>query len=43
MDTGSGEERVRGMETVTWKLRLPYVKYLLLNINKVDYNNQRGK
>ena len=26
MDMGRGEERVRRMETVTWKLTLPYVK-----------------
>ena len=26
MDMGRGEERVRCMETVTWKLILPYVK-----------------
>ena len=26
MDTGRGEERVRYMERVTWKLTLPYVK-----------------
>jgi len=26
MDMGRGEERVRCMETVTWKLTLPYVK-----------------
>ena len=26
MDTGRGEERVRCMERVTWKLTLPYVK-----------------
>ena len=26
-DTGRGEERVRYMERVTWKLTLPYVKY----------------
>ena len=26
MDTGRGEERVRCMERVTWKLKLPYVK-----------------
>ena len=25
MDLGRGEERVRCMERVTWKLRLPYV------------------
>ena len=27
MDMGRGEERVRCMERVTWKLTLPYVKY----------------
>ena len=26
MDMGRGEERVRCMERVTWKLPLPYVK-----------------
>ena len=26
MDTSRGEERVRCMERVTWKLTLPYVK-----------------
>ena len=26
MDMGRGEERVRCMETETWKLTLPYVK-----------------
>ena len=26
MDMGRGEERVRCMERVTWKLKLPYVK-----------------
>ena len=26
MDMGRGEERVRCMEGVTWKLTLPYVK-----------------
>ena len=28
MDMGIGEERVRYMERVTWKLTLPYVKYI---------------
>ena len=28
MNMGRGEERVRYMERVTWKLTLPYVKYL---------------
>ena len=27
MDMGRGEERMRCMERVTWKLTLPYVKY----------------
>ena len=26
MDMGNGQERVRCMEKVTWKLTLPYVK-----------------
>ena len=26
MDMGRGEERVRRMERVTWKITLPYVK-----------------
>ena len=28
MDMGRGEERVRYMERVTWKLTLTYVKYI---------------
>ena len=28
MDMGGGEERVRCMERVTWKLTLPYVEYI---------------
>ena len=28
MDMGRGEERVRRMERVTWKLILPYVKQI---------------
>ena len=28
MDVVRGEGRVRGMERVTWKLTLPYVKYI---------------
>ena len=32
MDTGRGEERVRCMARVTWKLTLPYVK-LIANRN----------
>ena len=26
MDTAGGEERVRGMESVTWELTIPYIK-----------------
>ena len=29
MDMGRGEERVRYMERVTWKLTLPYVKQIV--------------
>ena len=28
MDMGRGEERVRCMERVTWKLTLPYAKWI---------------
>ena len=28
MDMGRGEDRVRSMERVTWKLTLPYVKQI---------------
>ena len=28
MDTGRGEERVRCMERITWKLTLPFVKQI---------------
>ena len=28
MDMGRGEERLRYKERVTWKLTLPYVKYI---------------
>ena len=28
MDMGRGEERVRCMERVTWKLTLPYIKQI---------------
>ena len=46
MDMGRGEERVRCMERVTWKLTLPYVKLIanknLLygsgNLNRVSIN-----
>ena len=29
MDMGRGEERVRCMKRVTWKLTLPYVKWIV--------------
>ena len=29
MDMGRGEERVKCMEIVTWKLTLPFVKYIV--------------
>ena len=28
MDMGRGEERVKYMERVTWKLTLPYIKWI---------------
>ena len=28
MDMGRGEEKVRWMDKVTWKLTLPYIKYI---------------
>ena len=28
MDMGRGKERMRYLERVTWKLKLPYVKYI---------------
>ena len=42
MDRGRGEERVGGMERVTWKLTLPYVK-LMANENLLcDSRNSKG-
>ena len=49
-DMGTGEERVRCMERVTWKLTLPYVKQIangnLLygsgNSNRGSVSNQMG-
>ena len=35
MDMGRGEERVRSMERVTWKLTLPYVKQIEKNKHQV--------
>ena len=51
MDMGRGEERVRCMERVTWKLTLPYVKWrangnLLYgsgNSNRGSVSTQRGE
>ena len=50
MDMGRGEERVRCMERVTWKLTLPYVKeiangHLLCgsgNSNRGSVSTSRG-
>ena len=39
MDMGRGEDRVRGMERITWKLTLLHVKWIangnLLNLRKL--------
>ena len=43
MDMGRGEERVRYMERVTWKLILPYVKYIANgNLLYGSGNSNRG-
>ena len=43
MDTGRGEERVRCMERVTWKLTLPYVKQIANgNLLYGSGNSHRG-
>ena len=43
MDMGRGEERVRCMERVTWKLALPYVKQISNgNLLYVSGNSNRG-
>ena len=43
MDTGKGEERVRCMERVPWKLTLPYVKQIANgNLLCVSGNSNRG-
>ena len=43
MDMGQGEERVRCMERVTWKLTLPYVKYIANgNLLYGSGNSKRG-
>ena len=51
MNLGGGEERVRCMERVTWKLTLPYVELIanwnLLhgsgNSNRVSVSTERGE
>ena len=40
MDMGRGEERVRCMERVTWKLTLPYVKQIANEIFCVAQETQ---
>ena len=42
MDMGGGQERVRCMERVTWKLTLPYVKQIANgNLLYVSGNSNR--
>ena len=42
MDMGRGEERVRCMERVTWKLTLPYVKQMANRNLPYDSGNSNG-
>ena len=43
MDMGRGEERVRCMDRVTWKLTLPYVKQIANgNLLYGSGNSKRG-
>ena len=43
MNMERGEERVRSMERVTWKLTLPYVKYIANgNLLYGSGNSNRG-
>ena len=42
MDMGRGEERVRCMERVTWKLTLPYVKQIPTGIYCMSQETQTG-
>ena len=43
VDLGKGEERVRCVETVTWKLTLPYVKEIASgNLLYDSRNSNRG-
>ena len=40
---GRGEEKVRWMDKVTWKLTLPYIKYIAKgNLLYVSGNSNRG-
>jgi len=42
MDTGRGEERVRCMERVTWKLTLLYVKQIVNGNCSMSQGTQTG-
>ena len=42
MDMGRGEESVRCMERVTWKLTLPYVKWTAMGICCMAQETQTG-
>ena len=42
MDMGRGEERVRCMERITWKLTLPYIK-LIANRNLLSGSGNSNK
>ena len=42
MGMGRGEERVRCMERVTWKLTLPYVKYQPMGMCCMAQETQTG-
>ena len=42
MDTGRGEERVRCVERVPWKLALPYVKQIAKGICRMAQETQIG-
>ena len=43
MDMGRGKDRVRCLETVTWKLTVPYVRYIAnRNLLYGSGNSNRG-
>ena len=43
MDMGRGKDRMRSMERLTWKLTLPYVKYIANgNLLYGSGNSNRG-